>query len=187
MASIAQQPDRRVRIGLAIIAALVVVRFAIVPWLGWQAERVDAIRTMERKLASIQARLDQQAQLQQTLGSLRAREAELTERFFTEAAADDLQLKIQGMIEDLVREQGLEIQRSDWRQVTTDSLIRAPLTLVVAGPVDGVAGLVSAIESQPRFLAIEQLDMRRAGSRSRGVTATFTIVGYGLPTGEGGA
>lgn len=142
--------------GLIIIAVLLVLRFAVVPWHQWLSagfEQRDEFSQRLERLARIQQR---QAGAGEALVELKRQREQMEESLLTVRSTADATVQILRRVEQLAGEQGVELRNKDVGDLVAGELPLMPLTIYVGGDALAMTRFVQALETgKPRIVVTD--------------------------------
>ena len=163
------------RIGLIVIAILVLARLVIVPWQQWLAEQTEQIAQLKRneqRFANVQQR---EAILQSQQDVIRQRFAEL-EALWYNKSNDGAQVAVMRHIEQLAKKHNVELTTRNPGGLSTDGATVMTMSIFVQGKPQQIFKFVTALETTPPYSLLSTVRIVKANRASDNVAANFDLV-----------
>jgi hypothetical protein len=162
--------DSRTRSLLIVLAALLLVRFGVVPWLDHQAEMRDALEVLSRRVERSTLVLNNRDLILKTEKSLEAAASAGRKRFSAYPDAAAFKLEIQPAIEQLAAANSVTLVSFSWMldgEVPDSSLRFARARIQFSGSPRALAGLHADLDG--KFPALNTRELALSIPRGIGI------------------
>ena len=151
------------RLALGFIALLIVIKWLIVPIYEWQQTTLASNNALVQRLAKSAYALENQGQTAATLATQTTLLEQAENALFTYQAVNSFQLAQQKTIEQFFVNYQMEISRLAWQipvPLTTVALTEYEMKVRFTGKVTALAKLLSALNSQDKWLSFDDFQFR---------------------------
>ena len=170
----------RLRLALATVVLLVVLKFAVVPLWTWQHEMQQQIGIMDMKVARKKNLVNRAEEMDRLLAKAKAAYQQTLSHFYTDFAdAQALQLRLQKNIEQSAQKAGITMQSINWLHVSDEDSVKVPVNIRFAATPDKMYQLIADMENSPYFVTIERLRVDGGGNRSE-IQVDLDASAYGM-------
>lgn len=170
----------RARLLLAFAAALMVIRFVVVPWIATQAEMHDRLFAITRQLDRAEAIVAAGSDLQSHRDTLAAVTQELAARAPLAASGSEHRVQVQRELRAAVESAGLKLKLFEWvldGEPTATGLAFGRVRLQMEGVLRNVAEAHVGIEAGFPNVFVRDLNVsvRRGGQLANIANATMEL------------
>lgn len=166
---------RNQRIGLIVIAVLLIARLIFLPWQQWveqKAEVIAQLKNNEQRFANIQQRA---AQLESQQQLIQQRFAELDSLWY-KRGGDDAQVAIMRHIEQLAKQHTVELNTRNPGGISSEGATVMTMSIFVQGKPQHMFNFLTALESTPPYSLLSSVRIVKGSRASDTVTANFDLV-----------
>lgn len=173
----------QLRVGLAVVALLALIKFGWIPLFDWREETLLRINLLKESVGVKKALIGKKSDFQALLAGAKSSDEALS-RFYYKDFTDpqSLQLRLQKQVERLASSHNVEIKSTEWLYASEGDVVRAPIKLVCAASVDDIIRLVAELETDRKFLSVDRLRMISRPTAAL-VNAEMNLSAYGIKEG----
>ncbi len=172
----------RIRIGLAVIVALLAFEYLWAPLYERRRDNLTQVVRLREAVARKQALVGRQGEVAAAAVEAEKRLTEISRHFYPgigEAAT--LQLTLQQQVESLVASLGGRVVNLDWLPATgAGPVVKASIRFRLEIEPTDLTRLLHTLESDPRLLVIEQLNLT-ARAKTAELTTELVVTAHGTP------
>lgn len=158
--------DNRLRWLLTLLAVVLALRFAVMPWLQWVDEHRAALEVLTNRLERSDSLLANKTLILESLAAKERFVSELAAAFPVGAQPGDYRIKTQQSISESVVSAGVALQSFEWvRESSVDQVgrqyLRARFTL--AGAPRALASFHAKLETEYANLVVREISFGASG------------------------
>lgn len=149
---------------LSVLAVILVLKFALVPWYEAQNEQISELTVTTRKLAKATALQDQKQALDAELAKVAAIKQDLEKSLPTVADHNEISLQIQSEWQQFFEAQGTELKLFNWSgqaQQADTQYWTGRVTLTLVGKVHQIAAASVRLQQKTPGLSYSSFRMNR--------------------------
>lgn len=160
--------------GLVLIAILVLVKFVIVPWTDWLAEKSMTVQQLATSVERFQTVSERKAELQQQQVQVEKLHSQLQQLWADKAMANN-SVGILKHVESLAVASGVTLSSRSAAAAVTQQTTTVPVKLFVDGTPQQVFDFIYRLESGAPLMLIHRLALNKAGSVDEKLTANIEL------------
>lgn len=152
-----------------LMLGLAVIRFAVVPVLDWQQEKLDSIEFLSLQTRNPEEIVEREAQIEKIAAVSEQRLTELLKYYRQDSSLKEAELKIARQVEGIAEQYGLSVTSRSWAtDYQEDYFAKQHVRLVIEGYIDQLQPFLMKLEAhrQP-FYFIEKLDVNNRGGGAK--------------------
>lgn len=161
------------KLGLALIAFLIAVKFVVIPWTEWLSEAKDELTQKKMSSARLE-QLDERIELaKENINSYEQKVALLDKTAFS-GSRSQVTSEAFGYIQDLATLSGAKVRNMRIGELQEGELVFYPVEFLVEGAPYSVGLFLSKLESRERQLSVSQAIVRK-DRRKDNIVINMTI------------
>lgn len=158
--------DNRLRLLLLALVAVLGLRFAFVPWLGWLDEKRQELQVLTDRLERSDSVLANEKAIRQALATHEKHASALRARFPAKVLPGDYRIKVQQAIGEMAAANNLVLQSFEWvleSEVDRSGLQHVRARLTLSGAPRGLAAMHAKLDSEYPNLIIQEVSFGAGG------------------------
>lgn len=160
--------------GLALIAILVLVKFVVVPWTDWLAEKSMTVQQLATSVERFQTVSERKAELQQQQVQVEKLHSQL-QQLWADKAMTNNSVGILKHVESLAVASGVTLSSRSAAAAVTQQTTTVPVKLFVDGTPQQVFEFIYRLESGAPLMLIHRLALNKAGGVDEKLTANIEL------------
>ena len=179
------QPRNNRKIMIAVLVALLLMRFLVVPVFDWQAGKIAIITSNENQLSKSKQVITRIPLIKSELEIIQLSNAQLKSRYFNESSLNDFKLQLQQQIELLFSQHNMQIKNFNWVAEIPGDVTEERASIVFDGSLKDVTLLQLAIARLPKLFNIGQwsFQVKNMNKNTLGnVRGQMLIIAYNVST-----
>jgi Tfp pilus assembly protein PilO len=153
----------RLRIALFLLLPVVAVRFVLLPLYDWQQHAREEIYLTKKKILRLEGLEKNGSKLKAVHEEAEGYIRSLEKHFQTDITSlDDLQLKAQKVLEQIVAESGVSSQGINWMYASADGFVmQTPLRITFHSSLEQFYDFMCRVETYPQFFTIDSFQLSK--------------------------
>lgn len=161
-------------VGLSAIAFLVFIKFVVMPWTDWLAEKSESLQQLATSVERFLTVSERKSELEQQKQQAELRQSELQKLWADRAMANNA-VGILKHVESLATASGVTLSSRSSGAAVTQKVTTVPLKLFVEGSPQQVFDFIHRLESGAPLMLIHRLALNKAGSVDEKLTANIEL------------
>ena len=172
---------------LYVLAALIIIRFALVPIIEWQQTLLENIEAKEFQLSKTNNVIDSVPKINEALEKLIKNNQLKQIKFFNQPTSNAFKLQLQQQIESLFSQFDIKVTNFSWVADLPGEISEARAKISLEGATTNFAKVSIAIAQFQKLLNIVQWDVRIVGmsdSQLGKVNGSIVLVAFNIESSE---